>query len=115
MNPEGAGGLEDFPISTGLTTAEAEEIYARVLSRTQKMPCLNFLTLICHIVKVGPNKLPEKVTPKWKIFCRQLYQPMPCMIWIAGIIELAIGNYIDGKYTDARNNQTSRRENTDWF
>jgi magnesium-transporting ATPase (P-type) len=43
----------------------------------------------------GRNELPEKVDPKWKIFLRQFWAPMPIMIWIAIIIELAIANYID--------------------
>ena len=43
----------------------------------------------------GRNELPEKVDPKWKIFLRQFWAPMPIMIWIAIIIEVAIANYID--------------------
>jgi H+-transporting ATPase len=43
----------------------------------------------------GRNELPEKIDPKWKIFLRQFWAPMPIMIWIAIIIELAIANYID--------------------
>jgi len=45
--------------------------------------------------KWGRNELPEKVTPKWFIFCQQLWQPMPIMIWLAAIIEAAIENWID--------------------
>lgn len=47
------------------------------------------------LAEVGPNVLPEKKIPKWYIFVSQLWQPMPVMIWIAAIIELAISNYID--------------------
>jgi H+-transporting ATPase len=43
----------------------------------------------------GPNTLPEKKIPKWYIFVSQLWQPMPCMIWLAAIIEAAILNYLD--------------------
>lgn len=71
------GGQDDFlktyPISTGLTTAEAEVLLA----------------------KFGRNELPEKITPKWLIFARLLYQPMPIMIWIAAIVEAGIGDYED--------------------
>lgn len=65
--------LKTFPISEGLTTAEAEEL----------------------LTKYGRNELPEKVVPKWYIFCSLLWQPMPVMIWIAAIIEIAVENYID--------------------
>lgn len=57
----------------GLTSAEAEK----------------------RLAQFGRNELPEKVIPKWYIFVSQLWQPMPCMIWAAAIIEAAIGNYID--------------------
>lgn len=43
----------------------------------------------------GRNELPEKVIPKWYIFCSQLWQPMPIMIWLAIVIEAAIQNWID--------------------
>merc|ERR1719453_1994849 len=43
----------------------------------------------------GPNMLPEKKDPKWLIFVRQLWQPMPRMIWLASLIEFLIQNYID--------------------
>jgi len=70
---EGDDILEDFPISKGLSTAEADELLA----------------------KYGRNELPEKITPKWLIFCRLLWQPMPVMIWIAAIVEIIIANYED--------------------
>lgn len=59
--------------STGLTTAQAAIL----------------------LEKHGRNELPEKITPKWLIFMRLLWQPMPSMIWVAALIELIIGNYID--------------------
>jgi len=43
----------------------------------------------------GRNELPEKKIPKWYIFCQQLWQPMPLMIWLAAGIELAIDNMPD--------------------
>ena len=58
----------------GLTSAEAED----------------------RLKKFGPNKLPEKKVSKLFIFCQQLWQPMPIMIWIAAIIEFAINNWQDG-------------------
>lgn len=70
---EGDDVLEDFPISKGLSTQEAEELLS----------------------KYGRNELPEIVTPKWLVFCRLLYQPMPVMIWIAAIVEIVISNYDD--------------------
>ena len=48
-----------------------------------------------RLEKYGPNELPEKVDPKWLVFLRQFWAPMPIMIWIAIIIEIAIQNYID--------------------
>lgn len=43
----------------------------------------------------GRNELPEKADPKWLIFLRQFWAPMPIMIWIAIIIEIGIANYLD--------------------
>jgi magnesium-transporting ATPase (P-type) len=43
-----------------------------------------------RLKKYGPNELPEKIDPKWLVFLRQFWAPMPIMIWIAIIIELAI-------------------------
>ena len=37
----------------------------------------------------GPNKLPEKIRNPLLIFLSYFWGPMPCMIWIAIIIELA--------------------------
>lgn len=65
--------LKDFPVSKGLTSQEAEVL----------------------LQKYGRNELPEKITPKWLIFCRLLWQPMPVMIWIAAIVEIIISNYED--------------------
>ena len=47
------------------------------------------------LAKYGPNELPEKIDPKWLVFCRLLWQPMPVMIWIAIVIELSIANFLD--------------------
>jgi magnesium-transporting ATPase (P-type) len=64
----------DFKFNhNGLTTAEAERL------------------LEIH----GRNELPEKSDPKWLIFLRQFWAPMPIMIWIAIIIEAGIQNFID--------------------
>ena len=43
----------------------------------------------------GLNQLPEKKTPKWKIFLNLLIAPMPLMIFFAAAIELSIGNMPD--------------------
>merc|ERR1719161_280867 len=43
----------------------------------------------------GPNSLPEKKVPKWKIFVNLLIAPMPLMIFFAAFIEWSIGNYPD--------------------
>lgn len=64
---------DNFIVSTGLMTAEAEDL------------------LKIH----GLNELPEKIIPKWYTFISQLWQPMPIMIWIAIIILLAIQGYTD--------------------
>jgi hypothetical protein len=66
-------GEDSFKYSEGLTTNEAEE-------------------LLKHY---GRNELPEKKHSKIYLFCAQLWQPMPVMIWIAVVIEAAIQNYID--------------------
>jgi H+-transporting ATPase len=71
--PSEAELLKTFPISEGLTTAQAADL----------------------LEKYGRNELPEKVTPKWLIFCSLLWQPMPVMIWVAAIVEIIIANYPD--------------------
>ncbi|KAG7345865.1 plasma-membrane proton-efflux P-type ATPase [Nitzschia inconspicua] len=43
----------------------------------------------------GKNELPEKIEPKWLLFLRQFWAPMPIMIWIAIIVEAAISNFLD--------------------
>jgi H+-transporting ATPase len=63
IEKEGDGMVlsDDFEFNhVGLTTEEAEE----------------------RIKKYGKNELPEKVDPKWLIFVRLLWGPMPCLIWI---------------------------------
>lgn len=65
--------LKTYPMSHGLTTAQAEVLLA----------------------KYGKNELPEKITPKWLIFLQLLWQPMPVMIWVAAIVEIIIENYTD--------------------
>lgn len=65
--------LKTFPISEGLSTEQAHDL----------------------LKQFGTNELPEKVIPKWYIFLSLLWQPMPVMIWIAAIVEGAIGDWID--------------------
>ena len=48
-----------------------------------------------RLLEFGPNSLPEVKISKWYIFCQQLWQPMPIMIWIAAIIEAALSNFDD--------------------
>ncbi|KAG8345238.1 putative Cation transporter ATPase N terminus [Trypanosoma vivax] len=62
-----------LPPSKGLTTAEAEEL----------------------LKKHGRNELPEKKTPKWLIFVRNLWGPMPIVLWIVIIIQFALEHYPD--------------------
>ncbi|GBG79770.1 P-type H[+]-ATPase [Chara braunii] len=63
----------NFVRSKGLTSADAEAL------------------LLQH----GRNELEEKATPSWLIFLRQLYAPMPLLIWLAVTVELAIMNWPD--------------------
>eukprot|EP00981_Chlorochromonas_danica_P004704 scaffold946_cov171-Ochromonas_danica.AAC.4 len=71
--PRGGEREASFIYSFGLSSAEAEK----------------------RLIQYGRNELPEKVIPKWFIFCSQLWQPMPVMIWLAIVIEAAIQNWID--------------------
>lgn len=48
-----------------------------------------------RLAQYGRNELPETREPKWLLFLRQFWAPMPIMIWIAIIIEAAIQNFID--------------------
>jgi H+-transporting ATPase len=50
---------DDFPLSHGITNAEAAEL----------------------LKQWGRNELPEKVTPSWLVFLQQMWAPMPIMIW----------------------------------
>lgn len=43
----------------------------------------------------GKNELEEKTKPKWLVFLELLYAPMPIMIWVAFVIEMALQNWID--------------------
>jgi H+-transporting ATPase len=71
---EGFEAPDDFVFNhTGFTSQEAAEL----------------------LVKYGKNELPDKSDPKWLIFLRQFWAPMPIMIWIAIIIEAAIKNFLD--------------------
>lgn len=73
MTEEGAEKTKQFVASKGLTTEEAHQL----------------------LLKWGRNELEDKKKPKWLIFCEQLWQPMPIMIWIAAITEAAIFNWPD--------------------
>ena len=67
------GAPSDFVFSSGLTTAEANDL----------------------LLKYGKNCLPEVETNYLLVYLFLLIEPMPIMIWLAAIIEAAIGNYID--------------------
>lgn len=66
--------LATYPLSEGLTTTEAAE----------------------RLKKYGPNCLPDKKKSKILLFCENLWQPMPIIIWIAAIVEFVILDYTDG-------------------
>jgi len=66
--------LATYPLSEGLTTTEAAE----------------------RLKKYGPNCLPDKKKSKILLFCENLWQPMPIIIWIAAITEFVILDYTDG-------------------
>lgn len=80
-----------------------KEFLAKVEEATEKLDDgfeLNFKGLSseeakARLAQYGRNELPEKVDPKWLIFLRQFWAPMPIMIWIAIIIEIGIQNYLD--------------------
>jgi magnesium-transporting ATPase (P-type) len=37
-----------------------------------------------RLKEFGRNELPEKVTPSWLVFLKQMWAPMPIMIWCEG-------------------------------
>ena len=97
MKKARAGFEEEKEGGKGLITSE-EDIDRDPLYMDDKFEYSHGLTshesearLAIH----GPNCLPEKVIPKWYIFVSQLWEPMPIMIWIAAIVEVAIENYPD--------------------
>jgi H+-transporting ATPase len=73
LSQESQLGADDFTPSKGLTSTGAADLLARY----------------------GRNELEDVKVPKWLIFCQQLYQPMPIMIWLAIIIEAIIENWPD--------------------
>lgn len=62
-----------FVYSDGLSSVEANDLF----------------------VKFGRNELPEKKTSLLYIFLSLLTEPMPCMIWIAIVIEAVLGKWMD--------------------
>jgi len=79
----GEFGIEDpnkppFVPSKGLTSEEAAKL----------------------LEQYGRNELEEKVKPKWKLFLEQFYQPMPCMIWLAIVVELALSIVFGANWPD---------------
>ena len=72
-NEYGTDEAKIFVYSHGLSSLEAEEL----------------------LEKWGRNELPEKTIPKWFIFVSLFWQPMPIMIWLAIVVEVAIFNFLD--------------------
>lgn len=81
-----ASGISDIMLEQNLKKEEVFELNGKGLTSEEAAKRLK---------KYGPNELPEKVDPKWLVFLRQFWAPMPIMIWIAIIIELAIENFLD--------------------
>jgi len=71
--PPSAARELDFPVSHGLASPEADRL------------------LRLH----GRNELEERSKPKWLLFLEQFYAPMPCMLWLACLIELLIQDWTD--------------------
>ena len=71
--PEPELAVDMFEYSEGLTSTEATR----------------------RLAQFGPNALPEHHVSKLYLFFSQLWQPMPVMIWLAIIIEIAIYNWTD--------------------
>jgi H+-transporting ATPase len=69
----GAADVKVFVYSHGLTSKEADDL----------------------LEQYGKNELPDNDVPKWLVFLSLFIQPMPIMIWLAVIVELAIQNYLD--------------------
>jgi magnesium-transporting ATPase (P-type) len=49
----------------------------------------------CRLQKFGMNMSRGSKTPIWWQFVKQLWEPMPIMIWVAAVVEGALGNYVD--------------------
>ena len=73
LEASSGGGDGEFQFSSGLTSDEARKLQE------------------IH----GKNEMPDKSTPPLLIYLSLLVEPMPLMIWVAAIIEAAIGNYVD--------------------
>lgn len=48
-----------------------------------------------RLARDGPNELPEKKVNPWLKFLSYYWGPMPCMIWVAIIIEIARFAWLD--------------------
>jgi H+-transporting ATPase len=94
-------GSKSERLSRGISDAEHQsqmdekDDYNKLESFTANESGLSSEEAAELLVKYGRNELPEKVDPKWLVFLRQFYAPMPIMIWLAILIEVAIGNYLD--------------------
>lgn len=64
---------KDRSTEDGLTTEEAEKLYE----------------------KFGPNELPEKETSFLVLILEHFFAPMPCMIWVAVLVEGVLENWLD--------------------
>ena len=70
-----------------------EEAFPQIQSR---IACSTGLTsqeamFLLHVH--GKNELENKKAPKWFILLKQFWAPMPMIIWIVAIVEVAIENY----------------------
>lgn len=69
-------GLSDKEFSEKI---EAVEVYEEEFEFNEKgLPSEEAAK---RLAQYGPNELPEKVDPKWLVFLRQFWAPMPIMIW----------------------------------
>jgi H+-transporting ATPase len=67
----------------------------RAAARRPPCPALSHTTL-----QFGYNELPEKKKSKIMQFLGYLWGPMPCMIWVAIIIELAKASLVGEGWED---------------
>eukprot|EP00899_Mesostigma_viride_P020054 jgi/Mesvir1/2804/Mv13910-RA.2 len=90
--------VNQMSIGARLDAIDVSDLLKKQMAAVKKEEVMDGLSseeAAIRLKQYGRNELPEKVTPKWKLFVKQFTQPMPIMVWIALITEAALENWPD--------------------